>query len=430
MQGISVNRNHLKNCEVTFKFLWIFFLMLSNNKKDISRALVLKYISGFVSLLSFFKLFHFNYKKSSFRCWTKFTMLNEFYNFFFYLKKISFSRNFINYFYYSFEKVFNLFSIFFVPSFVFKKIDLLCVNNSCSYAYRSFSINNFFFYYKSRASKFFFYSFLFFKYFLDSRCFIKYFILLNVYFFLFNNLFYKEYTLFFIFKNQLIFATQWWENPKKFFVLVSSMSRKHDNSYNQKSAFFFWSSVSFLKYFNFPKHLKLSLNVKFVMIRHLRRVLILLSIDKLLFFFKTYVNSLNVLYFMANSPLNEIFVNPNDGSLVFDILVKVNSSTSFDQHMQKYKVYVQSLLGITVLVDFIKKWELLLANFKSCLKYVNVAKSIDLSEKLFLRYSFNCELLFFFKKKFLALKQKKAQSISKRRVKRIVKVAKRRFWIF
>lgn len=432
MQIFNVDRELTQPVTLSTKFIWIFFLMLSNNKKDINRFFMLKYISGVNLLFSFFKAFDFNFARASFKNWNKQIMLNSVISFFSFLRNSLFSNKFLKYFYYAFKKYFTLLSIFFIPNFFFKKIDIVLVNRStCRYGIKKILISDsFFFSYGKKNSKFFFFNFFFFRHYLNSYCLAKYTFFLNSYFFFFNNLFYGNYRLFFIFKNQIAFATQWWETRKKFVVSVSSVSKVYDNSYNQKATFFFWSSVSFLKYLRLSKRLRLSLNVKFIMIRHLRRMLILFNVDKLLFLFKTFVSGLNVLYFTVNMPINEVFLNPSDGEPVLDVLVKLNSNTSFDQFMDKYKNYVQELLCIDVLSNFLKKWELLLLNFKGCLKCVNAYKSGNLGDKIFLRYSFDCDLLFFFRKKFLALKQKKAQSISKRRVKRIVKLAKRRFWIF
>lgn len=421
-----------KSSNASIKFLWVFFLMLSNNKKNINKIFMSKYVSSFSFLIVFFKSLSFSYTHASFKSWNKFYLLNSLACFFASLRRVSFSNNFLNFFYCNFKRLFCVFSFLLTPNFIFKKADLVYFNKVKSrHKLNSLAIsNNLFFYYGFSRVKHFFYNFSFLKYYIDSFCFTKYFLLLSVYFFLFNSLFYGNLSLFFIFKNQILFATQWWETPKKFFVSVSSISKRFDNSYSQNAAFFFWSSVSFLRYFSFAKHLRLSLNIKFVMIRHLRRVLILLNVEQILFIFKTYVTNLNVLYFTSNLPINEIFISPSDNSVIFDILVKTSNDESFYQFMDKYKNYVQDLLNINVLLNFLKKWDLLLNNFKGCLRHVKFQKSDKLGERTFLRYSFSCDLLFFFRKKFLVLKQKKAQSISKRRVKRIIKVAKRRFWIF
>lgn len=431
MHNVTLPNALPKLNNATIKFLWVFFLMLSNNKKNINKVFILSYTSSFDLLITFFKSFSFSYAYVSYKSWNNQHLFNSMSCFFTFLRSISFSTNFLSFFNCNFKWLFSVFSILFTPNFVFKKVDLLYAN-SIKNNYKTSAVlsgNNFFFYYNVRV-KTPFYNFYFLKYYIENFCLIKYFLLLNVYFFFFNNLFYSNLSLFFILKNQTLFVTQWWETPKKFFVSVSSMFKKYDNSFSQSAAFFFWSSVSFLRYFNFAKHLRLSLNIKFVMIRHLRRVLILLNVSKLLFIFKTYVSNLNVLYFTSNLPINEIFINPNDGSLVFDILVKTSSDVSFYQFMEKYKSYVQELLNIDIFINFLKKWDALLSDFKRCLKYIKLQKNDKLGERVFLRYSFSCELLFFFRKKFLVLKQKKAQSISKRRVKRIIKVAKRRFWIF
>jgi hypothetical protein len=51
-------------------------------------------------------------------------------------------------------------------------------------------------------------------------------------------------------------------------------------------------------------------------------------------------------------------------------------------------------------------------------------------EKIFLRYFFDCNFVFIFKKRMLPLRHKSLQSIKRRRYKQIVKTAKRRFWVF
>lgn len=432
MKNVSVVHNIDVSITQGVKFLWIFFLILSNDKRSINKNCTLKYTNGFNLLLTFFKSFNFKYLYVSFSNWNKEQLMYSLVNFLISLYNITFTNNFLKHFYFNFKKLFNVVSIFFIPNFVFKKFDFIYINVAKSHLRdrELFLGRNFFFYYGKKNVKFLFYNFFFFKHYINSYCFAKYFSLLNVYFFFFNNLFYNNYRLFFILRDNITFATQWWENPKKFFITVSSISKKYDNSYNNKATFFFWSSVSFLNYLNLPKHLRLSLNIKFVMIKHLRRILLLLNVDQLLFFFKTYVSSLNVLYFTVNSPINEIFINPSNGELVFDILVKIDNDVSFEQFMEKYKDYTQELLGIDTLSNFVNKWAFLLEEFKSSLKPVKFYQDVKLNEKVFLRYNFTCELLFFFRKKFLALKQKKAQSISKRRVKRIIKIAKRRFWIF
>ena len=130
MKDISFSRNVDISAAQDIKFLWIFFLILSNNKKNINKGLTLSYTNGFNLLLAFFKLFNFNYLYVSFSNWNKERLMHNLINFLISLYSISFNNNFLKHFFYSFKRLFNVFSIFFIPNFIFKKFDFIHINST------------------------------------------------------------------------------------------------------------------------------------------------------------------------------------------------------------------------------------------------------------------------------------------------------------
>ena len=148
-------------------------------------------------------------------------------------------------------------------------------------------------------------------------------------------------------------------------------------------------------------------------------------------FLKNYIKDFKLLFLQLSTPTNEIFIHPDvdtSDKIVCDISLSVDNVKSIDTYMSKYKTCVQNFFSDDF--TFIKKWDVFLKDFVDSLFFIKNPLINSTLNNFFVRYYFDCNILFILKKKILPLKKKKAQSIKRRRYKQIVKSAKRRFWIF
>jgi hypothetical protein len=101
--------------------------------------------------------------------------------------------------------------------------------------------------------------------------------------------------------------------------------------------------------------------------------------------------------------------------------------------MGKYKNYIMDLLNIKDESQGLVQWNFFLDKFLNSLVLIPnifINKNNLNLQKILIRYYLDCNVIFIFNKKLFPLKKKKAQSISRRRYKKIVKFCKRRFWVF
>ena len=132
-------------------------------------------------------------------------------------------------------------------------------------------------------------------------------------------------------------------------------------------------------------------------------------------------------------PLNEIYVNPLNKDIICDIFINYNNNLNLVVYMDKYKGYIESLLNNKDIEIGLSVWDNFLNKFLNTLILIpniySSKNSLDL-QKILIRYYLDCNVIFLINKKLFPLKKKKAQSISRRRYKKIVKFCKRRFWVF
>jgi hypothetical protein len=174
--------------------------------------------------------------------------------------------------------------------------------------------------------------------------------------------------------------------------------------------------------------MSLAFSLKLVMIQHFRRMLICTDTNRFLVFLKNYVKDFKLLFLQLNTPTNEIFMHPDasmPNKVICDISLSIDNVKNIDTSMSKYKIYVQSFFSDDF--TFIKMWDVFLKDFIDSLFFIKNPLINSTLNNFFVRYYFDCNILFILKKKILPLKRKGAQSIKRRRYKQIVKSAKRRF---
>lgn len=188
--------------------------------------------------------------------------------------------------------------------------------------------------------------------------------------------------------------------------------------------------------------------------QHFRRMLITSDIINFLIFLKTYVRDFKFIFLNLKCPVNEIFLNPkkkiifnlkkknkehteNDyvelqkslshKDIICDIFINYKFNLNLIEYMEKYKSYIKSFFDKLEEKLFDENWQRFLSNFINSLNIVSNLYLLDNVKKIFVRYYLDCNVIYILKKKMLPLKKKKAQSIQRRRYKKIIQSAKRRF---
>ena len=421
----------LKKNFISMRITWIFLFILTLSNSVSTIDFNVKKFSNLKYLQNLFNLFNFdiiqfvnNWKHSNFYK----ALLH-----FLYILPINFNKKVYYSFFNNFKKFLNTLNVLFVPNFVFRKVDItISITKSYNFKnYLSVTNNVFFVYYKELGFHKSYISFLFFIKVLNLNFLSHYSYLLVTYISIFQNIFYKDFSQLFLLKNKNSLGTLWSENRRKFIINFYSIFEKNDNSYVQKILFTSYSSLKFCKLLNFTKKMSLAFSLKLVMIQHFRRMLICTDISRFLVFLKNYIKDFKLLFLQLSTPTNEIFIHPDvdtSDKIVCDISLSLDNFKSIDTHMSKYKTCVQNFFSDDF--TFIKKWDLFLKDFVDSLFFIKNPLINSTLNNFFVRYYFDCNILFILKKKILPLKKKKAQSIKRRRYKQIVKSAKRRFWIF
>ena len=433
-----------RNFEVSSKILWVFFLILELNTHDTNKKLdssalgkfsiSIKKYSDISNFNKFFSLINLDMCLfiSTWNYSNLFGSLQYFLHIPFFTYNVGIRAEFLL----NFKKYLNLLNIFFIPNFAFRKVDVVAYFNY-SYSSNLYNIklevsNNIFFIYYEKYG--FFSSYFLFLFFLNSLrvgAIYAYSYFIVTYSFIFQNIFYKYLSKFFLIKNEHSFGTSWSESRKRFSINFYSTIGDDDNSYVQHRLFSSYSSVRFTKLLDFSKKVGLSLPLKLVMFQHLRRMLICTNTFSFLIFLKTYIKDFKLLFLNLNTPTNEIFMHPSvdqSDKVICDISLTIKSFLSINAFMDKYKPYVKGLF--LDCPTFNTKWAGFIKDFSKSLHYSDSFTNSNIHGEVLIRYYFDCNIIFILKKKILPLKRKKAQSLKRRRYKQIVKSAKRRFWIF
>lgn len=455
---------------VNNRILWIFYLILffnlynKNYEDDISKndiSNIKKSTIKYTELISYRDIFlntKFDKKISTYRLFADdffetivyflYTLPNK------YCKKIRYI------YFFRFEKYLNLLSFFFLPNFLYKRLD-------CSYFIiysKKIVKSKIFIKLKPGFNIFYKYfnkfmvdkTYIFFMKFLcyHNHSYLNdYSTLVEYYGFLINNLFYINFSKFFIIKDSFFFSSCLYENNKRFFLNFYTNKKIDGDYYIQNNFITSYSSIKFINALNLSKYFNLSYFVKIIMIQHFRRTLVSSDIFSFLIFLKTYVKDFKFIFLNLKCPVNEIFLNPkkkvlldmksskksevlnlknlfNINDIVCDIFINFKLNINLLEYMSKYKDHIKSLLLISEDYNFEDDWKKFIKNFSNSLKLISNFYSSDDIHKILIRYYFDCNVIFILKKKMLPLKKKKAQSIQRRRYKKIVSSAKRRFWIF
>ena len=396
-----------------FKFYWIFFLL---NFSKYTYHFHIKYYSNFKKVLENSKNF------SDFLLFSKkkglvFRGFKQSFSELIRIKKIIGNANKLN-----IEKLLHVFNFIFLcglPSFFFKKITLrnvtaisssLVRNKSFLFygigifykihqRYRSYTYiirNSFVGRYSDRVYRFFFF--------------------LNIYF-------YKNFKDNFLIKKFSKLSVVWWSVKKNFFAAITTIDNL-DDYYMQLDFLGFWSTGIFLALFKLPKSVKHRVFFKILIVKHVRRTLLILNFFRFMFNFKNYVFDFKVLWNVFNSPLQEVFVNPDSKEVIVDL--KISNLSNFDSQMLVFKDKVLEFNEYSNLRLRDIAWNKFLVRYKHLLKFNKVG-----GRPSYMRYMFKCDMIIVLRKEtFTIQKKKKAKSLKKRMTKRIVKEAKRRHWVF
>lgn len=198
-----------------------------------------------------------------------------------------------------------------------------------------------------------------------------------------------------------------------------------DDYYMQLDYLGFWSTGVFLALFKLPKSVKHRIFFKVLIVKHVRRTMVILNFFRFIFNLKNHVFNFKVLWNVLNSPLQEIFLNPDTKSVIADL--KLTNQSTIDSQLSVFKDKIISFSDTNLSDKDREDWWLLFKkNYERMLKFNKIGSSRNLS-----RYVFNCDMVIVLRKEtFTILKNKKAKSLKKRMTKRIVKEAKRRHWVF
>lgn len=429
---------------ISDRMLWIFYLILFNkiepnfeNRSLLSKEVfsVKSYIKKYTNLDKYKKFFNLlNLDIISYSSnYTFSNLLSTLLYYLYILPRQLNSKKIYNSYYSNFKMFLNILNLYFIPNYIHKPIDIFFFKKKKIKLIKNYYCKNVtYIYYNKYSFDLNYYSFLKILNFLNNNYVYNYNYLLNYYSFIVNNLFYKNFKTYFYIKDINLFSSTWYETKKRIILNICSLIEKNDDFYIQNRLMVSYSSIKFTKALGFSKNYTTSFVIKIIMIQHLRRVLISSNIFKFFIFLKNYIKDFKLLFLNIKSPLNEIFLNSlnkNKNSLICDIYINYNSNVDVLGYMDKYKTHIESLFINNNLFN----WNDFLNNFLNSLSLVSdfyVTSANSTFKKILLRYYLDCNVIFIFNKKLFPLKKKKAQSISRRRYKKIVKFAKRRFWIF
>ena len=429
---------------ISDRILWIFYLILFyslDEKKDLSslssndiksirlnikKFSNLKYYKDLFNIINLDIFFYSNnYIFSSLYSSLIYYLWN--------LPNRFFIKSIYKFYYFNFKNFLNILNVYFIPNHVYKIISFFYLKkktlrnfnlkfslNIC-YRYRNYSFNESY------------YCFLKLLRYLNYKYIYNLNILISNYSFIVSNIFYNNYEKYYELKSINYFVSSWNETNKRFLLNISSTILKDTGFYLQKKLITNYSSIKFTNALNLSKSYVLSFSTKIIMIQHLRRMLITSNIMSFFIFLKNYIKDFKFIYLNLKYPLNEIYVNPLNKDIICDIFINYNNNLNLVVYMNKYKGYIESLLNNKDIEIGLNVWDNFLNKFLNTLILIpniySSKNSLDL-QKILIRYYLDCNVIFLINKKLFPLKKKKAQSISRRRYKKIVKFCKRRFWVF
>jgi hypothetical protein len=429
---------------ISDRILWIFYLILFyslDEKKDLSslssndiksirlnikKFSNLKYYKDLFNIINLDIFFYSNnYIFSSLYSSLIYYLWN--------LPNRFFIKNIYKFYYFNFKNFLNILNVYFIPNHVYKIISFFYLKKK---TLRSFNLKfslNICYKYKNYSFNESYYCFLKLLGYLNYKYIYNLNILINNYSFIVSNVFYNNYEKYYELKGINYFISSWNETNKRFLLNISSTILKDTGFYLQKKLITNYSSIKFTNALNLSKSYVLSFSTKIIMIQHLRRMLITSNIMSFFIFLKTYIKDFKFIYLNLKYPLNEIYVNPLNNDIICDIFINYNNNLNLVVYMNKYKGYIESLLNNKDIEIGLSIWDNFLNKFLNTLILIpniySSKNSLDL-QKILIRYYLDCNVIFLINKKLFPLKKKKAQSISRRRYKKIVKFCKRRFWVF
>lgn len=430
---------------VSDRILWIFYLILfysldssdkverlSNNDacnihSKIKNDINLKYYKDLFNLMNLDIFFYSN----------NYIFSNLYTTLIYYLYILPnnyFVKNIYKFYFFNFKNYLNILNIYFIPNHAYKVITVFYLKKKkLRRVGTNYSLNIGYNYYGDYSFNEGYFCFLKLLKYLNLKYIFNLNILIEYYSFIINNLFYKNFKKYFIYKKMNYFTTSWNETSKRFFLNIASTINKDNDFYIQNKLITNYSSIKFTNALNLSKNYVLSFSTKIIMIQHLRRMLVVSNIFNFYIFLKNYIKDFKFLYLNLKYPLNEIFINPTNNNIVCDIYINYNKNINLIDYMQKYKNYIENLFNTDNEYLINHKWKIFLNKFLDSLIlipdiYLN--KNNSNLKKTLIRYYLECNVIFIINKKLFPLRKKKAQSISRRRYKKIVKFCKRRFWVF
>ena len=323
-----------------------------------------------------------------------------------------FIKNIYILYFFNFKNYLNILNVYFIPNYVYRTISFFFLKkkkilNEFNSKYSS-NIGYFYNNYSFNSSYFCFLNIL--KY-LNYKYIYNLNILIDCYSNIINNIFYKDFKDFFIYKNINNFITSWSENNKKFFINIASTVKKNEEFYVQKRLITNYSSIKFTNSLGLSKNYLLSFSIKIIMIQHFRRMLLSSNIMNFFIFLKNYIKDFKFIYLNLKYSLNEIFINPINNSIICDIFINYKKSLNILEYMGKYKNYIMDLLNIKDESQGLVQWNFFLDKFLNSLVLIPnifINKNNLNLQKILIRYYLDCNVIFIFNKKLFPLKKKKS----------------------